>query len=226
MLRLWKLKCSLRHWYYLKVIPMEKLAKKICRLYPDLRSLRRGTTNYGEIEPLLAYRWMRLRNEFEWTPENIEAIKNVNDKLIAEIKLAVAALQDHLKLDEGKPEGERPDYELHINIYGFKAEHFPLGGKSDTSIENMLTCEFSRYDALGKVQDILCYDALTEGKVERSLWLNDEGKTDNWNDGLNPEATNDLHLCYAFHNLYSNCDFALQDIINIESFGYEIIIQK
>lgn len=32
-------------------------------------------------------------------------------------------------------------------------------------------------------------------------------KTDNWNEGLNPKLTSDMHLIYPFHNLYEHTCF-------------------
>jgi len=76
MLRLWRLKYRLLDWYYLKFLPLEKLERKICRLYPDGHS-----ANYNKIKPLLEYRWLRLEKEFEWTPEHIEAFHNLYSNL-------------------------------------------------------------------------------------------------------------------------------------------------
>ena len=38
-------------------------------------------------------------------------------------------------------------------------------------------------------------------------------KTDNWNEGLNPELTSDMHLIYPFHNLYEHTCFSIFDLI-------------
>ena len=34
-------------------------------------------------------------------------------------------------------------------------------------------------------------------------------KTDNWNEGLSPELTSDMHLIYPFHNLYEHTCFSI-----------------
>ena len=43
----------------------------------------------------------------------------------------------------------------------------------------------------------------------------------NWNEGLNPELTKDLHLTNAFHHLFSHTNFALTDFIYICDFNIE-----
>ena len=43
----------------------------------------------------------------------------------------------------------------------------------------------------------------------------------NWNEGLDPELTKDLHLTSAFHHLFCHTNFALTDIIYIRDFNLE-----
>lgn len=40
----------------------------------------------------------------------------------------------------------------------------------------------------------------------------------NWNEGLDPELTKDLHLINAFHNLFDHTKFALTDFIFVRDF--------
>ena len=46
----------------------------------------------------------------------------------------------------------------------------------------------------------------------------------NWNEGLDPELTKDLHLLNAFHNLYDHTSFALTDFIFVRDFEEKIDI--
>ena len=46
-------------------------------------------------------------------------------------------------------------------------------------------------------------------------------KTDNWNEGLNPELTSDMHLIYPFHNLYEHACFSIFDL-----YGCAILMWK
>ena len=47
----------------------------------------------------------------------------------------------------------------------------------------------------------------------------------NWNEGLDPELTKDLHLTSAFHNLFDNTNFALTDFIFVREFYKEIKLE-
>ena len=46
----------------------------------------------------------------------------------------------------------------------------------------------------------------------------------NWNEGLDPELTKDLHLINAFHHLFDHTNFALTDFIFVREFNIEINI--
>ena len=46
----------------------------------------------------------------------------------------------------------------------------------------------------------------------------------NWNEGLDPELTKDLHLIQQFHHLFDHTNFALTDFIFVREFNIEINI--
>ena len=46
----------------------------------------------------------------------------------------------------------------------------------------------------------------------------------NWNEGLDPELTKDLHINRAFHNLFDHTNFALTDFIFCRDFDLEYSI--
>ena len=47
----------------------------------------------------------------------------------------------------------------------------------------------------------------------------------NWNEGLDPMLTNDLHLISQFHNLFQHMEFAITDFIYVRKFRTEINIE-
>jgi hypothetical protein len=47
----------------------------------------------------------------------------------------------------------------------------------------------------------------------------------NWNEGLEPELTKDLHLISQFHNLFQHMLFAITDFIYVRKFRTEINIE-
>lgn len=47
----------------------------------------------------------------------------------------------------------------------------------------------------------------------------------NWNEGLDPELTKDLHLTSAFHNVFEHMNFAITDIIYVRDFVDEMEVE-
>ena len=47
----------------------------------------------------------------------------------------------------------------------------------------------------------------------------------NWNEGLDPELTKDLHLISQFHNLFQHMLFAITDFIYVRKFRTEINVE-
>ena len=47
----------------------------------------------------------------------------------------------------------------------------------------------------------------------------------NWNEGLDPELTKDLHLISQFHNLFQHMLFAITDFIYVRKFKTEIKVE-
>jgi len=66
------------------------------------------------------------------------------------------------------------------------------------------------------------YDPKIESENEL-LYLNEE--LDNWNEGLDREMTKDMHLTYAFHNLFSHLDFSIFDLLWVRDFNIEIHVE-
>lgn len=55
------------------------------------------------------------------------------------------------------------------------------------------------------------------------LYLNEEPA--NWNEGLDRELTSDMHLTFAFHNLFSHLDFSIYDLLWVRDFNIEIHVE-
>lgn len=66
------------------------------------------------------------------------------------------------------------------------------------------------------------YDPKIESDNE-FLYLNED--LDNWNEGLEREMTKDMHLTYAFHNLFSHLDFSIFDLLWVRDFNIEIHVE-
>ena len=57
----------------------------------------------------------------------------------------------------------------------------------------------------------------------RLLYMNEE--VDNWNEGLDREMNKDMHLTYAFHNLFEHTEFSIFDLLWVRDFNIEIHVE-
>ena len=48
----------------------------------------------------------------------------------------------------------------------------------------------------------------------------------NWNEGLDRELTSDLHLIFAFHDLFSHLDFSIFDLLWVRDFNIELHVEQ
>ena len=55
------------------------------------------------------------------------------------------------------------------------------------------------------------------------LYLSEE--LNNWNEGLDREMSADMHLTYAFHNLFQHMDFSIFDLLWVRDFNIEIHVE-
>lgn len=60
-------------------------------------------------------------------------------------------------------------------------------------------------------------DIPTEHQV---LYLDDN--LDNWNEGLDRKLTEDMHLIFPFHNLYSHMEFSIFNLLWVRDFNIEV----
>ena len=66
-----------------------------------------------------------------------------------------------------------------------------------------------------------CFLGYSYPNSENQLLFLDD-KEGNWNEGLDEKLTNDMHLIYAFHNLWSHMEFSVYDLLWVRDFNIEI----
>ena len=67
-------------------------------------------------------------------------------------------------------------------------------------------------------------DGLEYDSCNQVLYLGEEA--DNWNEGLDEEYTKDLHLIYAFHNLWEHMHFSIFDLLWVRDFSVELFVES
>ena len=96
---------------------------------------------------------------------------------------------------------------------------------------DILNCSLDTFDSLYDDDGVtLCFrahpsdDGLEYDSCNQVLYLGEE--IDNWNEGLDKEFTKDLHLIYAFHNLWDHMHFSIFDLLWVRDFTVELFIES
>lgn len=66
-------------------------------------------------------------------------------------------------------------------------------------------------------------DVYDQAPKNNILYLQKE--IDNWNEGLDPELTKDMHLTFQFHNLYDHTHFSIFDLLWVRNFEVETTME-
>ncbi len=109
--------------------------------------------------------------------------------------------------------------------YQFSPIH-PNQSKKEKEIWNILCGAYDDFVPLyqdGVMSGGWRYNGSELDSENYMLYLNEQ--TDNWNEGLDPEQTADMHLIYPFHNLYDHTCFSIFDLLWVRDFNVEISVE-
>ena len=79
------------------------------------------------------------------------------------------------------------------------------------------------YSMDGVCKFYMCSNNPEIDSENKLLYLNEE--LDNWNEGLDREVSADMHLTYAFHNLFEHLEFSIFDLLWVRDFNIEIHVE-
>ncbi len=197
------------------------------------------------IEKEIIYGYNNTRNY----ASNGDALLNLRKNIINKELLAHQAdiLPDIITFNDALREALREMYDRAHRIWDKMIDSIDEDGEE---MELTAKCYFDAdYPALHPIQGddrqdlwyALCDEDLnpmyTDGiSVLTLTFPRDEGYTfdsfigmdcppPNWNEGLDPELTKDLHLISQFHNLFQHMLFAITDFIYVRNFRTEINIE-
>ena len=169
-------------------------------------------SDYTQCECLLDIR-RRLLNDQALTRKNQE-------ELLPHIIAFNDALRDALELvyNQAHEFYDKPDFEVEGNCFlsSFYPSLHPFQHENRQDLWNAL-CD-SGWNPLyhsGVTHSIVLPRDLD---ISFDSFIGMDCPPPNWNEGLDPELTKDLHLINAFHNLFDHTKFALTDFIFVRDF--------
>ena len=168
--------------------------------------------DYTKCECLLDIR-RRLLNDQALTREN-------QKELLPHIIAFNDALRDALELvyNQAHEFYDKPDFEVEGNCFlsSFYPSSHPFQQENRQDLWNALRDPgWNPLYHSGVTHSIVLPRDLD---ISFNSFIGMDCPPPNWNEGLDPELTKDLHLINAFHNLFDHTKFALTDFIFVRDF--------
>lgn len=177
--------------------------------------------NNVAIQQLLEIRKQLLDQMFVMTPEYKRLLSDFNDALIkAQLEMRQRLLALH-KSVSSQNLGEVEYFGKVFLDYSLPKIH-PVQTVRAKKIWYITSGAYDNYMPLyedGVHGLYLCKNDEVPSE-NQLLYLSDE--VDNWNEGLDRDMTADMHLCYAFHNLYDHTSFSIFDLLWVRDFCIEV----
>ncbi|MDR1895530.1 MAG: hypothetical protein LBR10_01915 [Prevotellaceae bacterium] len=200
------IKTSLKEREKLETYTVEQLEAMI------LSRWNASETVDDELEDYLSARKRKINDAFEWTPDNIEKLLRLNQKLIGcfeklrdEAKSIVKTFQKRIKeKDEFLHDF---DIEARITPYIYVPDENGNLNEAELGMERILTDSLNEYTVLYHWYDV-------EGEnIGDMLYLD---KEQNWNDDPQFEGKFDGHfISQSIHDLYDHTCWSFLDILKI-----------
>ena len=212
-----------------KLPSIDLIEREICHLYWLNERHWFRNKNSGEkeaIKQLLAVRKRLLDKEFVMDDHYKQLLNDFNKAMteqLLQMRLAVISAYNALRQTESH-------YEITAIGKCFMAYQFspihPNQSKKEKVIWNLLCGEYGKFVPFyedGVMDGGWRCDGSGPASENYMLYLNEQ--IDNWNDGLDPEQTADMHLIYPFHNLYEHTCFSIFDLLWVRDFNVEISVE-
>jgi hypothetical protein len=171
-----------------------------------------------ELETYLYARKWVINNAFEWTPDNIEKLLHLNQKLIScfeklrdEAKPVIQTFEKRMKENDAFLHGF--DTEARITPYIYVADENGTLHEAESGMERILTDSLNEY--------VVLFQWWVDGEdLDDILYLN---KEQNWSDEPQFKGKFDGHfISQGIHDLYDHSCWSFPDILKINHLWAEV----
>jgi hypothetical protein len=171
------------------------------------------------LDAILEERADKLNKNFTWTPDNIDRLLKINDKLMEvfekayqEAKSVVSGL--YKRMQENDP--FLKDYEVDIELSPYMSDY-----ESDEETNNDFDFVLSEPIGLVPISDSLGHYATFEPNSGPPIYLD---KSMNWNTEYFDEAFSNYYIGYSIHALLDS-NWSFPDILRIKTIWGDVKIE-
>jgi len=210
---------------------IKKLERRIARIYKDcyyspdeMEQIRAATC----IDSLLMQRWRMMHDKIVWNDGFITKLEVMNEKMKqALLDMRRMTLETYNHLLSQCPDDKELEVTGTLWVDDMEIEGWKYGSHMWAYLSEILQTPEIGISNLYKygVSMELTYNS-TDNACDRFqtelglLYLED--KLDNWNEHMNREKTDHLHIVYGVHNMIDHSCWTLQDLINVKSYKTKI----
>ena len=195
---------------------IERIEQEIIRTYND------GKVDCTEHQNLLELRKellniQALAHQQELLPDIIAFNEALREALLGMYETARRIYRDTLSCDYGE--------HLEVTARCYLSSNYPALHPLQNDSRDEVWCALRDCGYNPLYEDGVTLSTLTLPSDFRESFDDFIGMTcppPNWNEGLDPELTKDLHLISPFHHLFDHTNFALTDFIFVRDFHTEI----
>ena len=197
---------------------------EILHLLSETDRKKRDTEILG-IQHLLHVRKKILDNLFVMTDEHKQLLAEFNDAL----KEALCEMRwQAINMHDAALNADMYDVETEGRVFlNYKyPELHPVQTMRSKKIWAVLNGSYDNYMPMytDGANNLHLNENSSAESENRLLYLSEQEC--NWNEGLDPEKTADMHLCYGVHNLICHNDFSFFDILWVRDFSIEITCES
>ena len=213
---------------------IKKLERRIVRIYeycyfsPDKMVQMRAASC---IDSLLMQRWRMMHESIVWNDDFIMKLEVMNEKMKqALLDMRRMTLETYNHLLSQCPDDKELEVTGTLWVDDMEIEGWTYGSHMWAYLAEILQTPEIGISNLYKhgISMELTYNS-TDNTCDRFqtelglLYL--EEKLDNWNEHMDREKTDHLHIIYGVHNMIDHSRWTLQDLINVKSYKTEIKIK-
>lgn len=210
---------------------IKKLERRIVRIYeycyfsPDKMVQMRAASC---IDSLLMQRWRMMHESIVWNDDFIMKLEVMNEKMKqALLNMRRMTLDTYNHLLSQCPDDKELEVTGTLWVDDMEIEGWTYGSHMWAYLAEILQTPEIGISNLYKygVSMELTYKS-TDNDCDRFqtelglLYLED--KLDNWNEHMDREKTDHLHIVYGVHNMIDHSCWTLQDLINVKSYKTKI----
>ena len=211
------------------IVKIREVERRVVEIYS------KGDTSNKDvvfnIQGLMMFRWNTMQNCIVWDDEFVAQLDAMNERMkqaLIAMRYKTLDVYEYMKLK--CPENMKLEVTGRLYVDDMDTECWERGSDEWAYLTEVLQTPAMSRDSLyaDGITYPITFDSTSNNfyhsceECETLYMLYRERHFDNWNDGMNRNKTDHMHIIYGVHNMIEHCHWTLQDLINVKSYKTKI----